>query len=511
MRILPSQSRGTKRNVGSSSALTISRSRPSALGDPLPVAQARAAQRVDAELQPGAADRVEVDHRAEVVDVGGDVVAATDLGALVGHALDAVEPRLEQRVGLLLDAARDVGVGRAAVRRVVLEAAVAGRVVRRGDDDPVGRAAAAAAVVGQDRVRDHRRRRGAVVGVEHDVDPVRAQHLDDRARRRLGQRVRVAAEEQRPVDPLRGAVAADRLGDREHVRLVERARGRGAAVAGGPEADALGRLRRVGPLVVVGGEQRIDVDQGGGVRQLTGVRVDAHGRECARSAQLAESSATTTLTSSGRRSSASCQRSSGTRRVISARSQSRSASASASRRGLVVAAVGVHGAEHDVVLEHHRAVEPADVEVDRATAGGDAGEADDAVARGARRARRRRPARPRSPRSRCRPGRPRRRRRSGRSRRGGGRAPAWGRRSRGRGRGPRSPAARPAARPAGRSGPRRSRARAARRSRRAPPIRSICSHAFATTLVGSSRTPTSSRPGSTRTANSGSTRQRSEP
>ena len=228
MRILPSQSSGTKRKVGSSPSLTISSSRPRALGDRLPVAQARPAERVDAEPQARAADRVEVDHRREVVDVGGDVVAPLHRRVLEGHALDAVEARLEQRVGGVLDRAGHVGVGRPAVRRVVLEAAVAGRVVRRRDDDAVGRAAPAAAVVGEDRVRDHRRRRGAVVGVEHDVDAVGAEHLDDRARRGLRQRVRVAAEEQRALDPGAGAVARDGLGDGEHVRLVERARGRRA-------------------------------------------------------------------------------------------------------------------------------------------------------------------------------------------------------------------------------------------------------------------------------------------
>lgn len=66
------------------------------------------------------------------------------------------------------------------------------------------------------------------------------------------------------------------------IPLVEGARGRGAAVAGGAEADALAGLGGVGLLVVVGGEQRIDVNQGGGVRQLTGAGVDAHGGECAK-------------------------------------------------------------------------------------------------------------------------------------------------------------------------------------------------------------------------------------
>ena len=227
-------------------------------------------------MQAGAADRVEVDHRLEVVDVGAHVVAALHLGVLEPDPLDALQVRLEQLVGGVLDRAGHVGVGGAAVRRVVLEAAVAGRVVRGRDDDAVGRPAPAAAVVGEDRVRDHRRRRGAVAGVEHDVDPVRAEHLDDRARRRLGERVRVAAEEERAVDALRLAVARDRLGDRQHVRLVERAGGRGATVPGGAERDALGLLRRVRALVVVRRDQRIDVDQVVIAGQLPGAGVVAH-------------------------------------------------------------------------------------------------------------------------------------------------------------------------------------------------------------------------------------------
>ena len=116
-------------------------------------------------------------------------------------------PSLEQPVRLALDPAGHVGVGRPAVRRVVLEAAVAGRVVRRRDDDPVrgGRLRPApAAVVGEDRVRDRRRRRVAAVGVDDDLDAVAGEHLDDRAERRLGQRVRVAAEVERAARALLG-------------------------------------------------------------------------------------------------------------------------------------------------------------------------------------------------------------------------------------------------------------------------------------------------------------------
>ena len=166
MRILPSQSRGTKRKVGSTWSLVMVRSRPWRSRDRRPVGDARAAERVDAEAQPAVADDGEVDDGGQVVDVGRDVVVAVDAVAVL-RALDVAQLVLQQRVGLALHPAGDVGVGRPAVGRVVLHAAVLGRVVRRGDDDAVGLAGAAAAVVGQDRVRDRRRGREAVVGVDH--------------------------------------------------------------------------------------------------------------------------------------------------------------------------------------------------------------------------------------------------------------------------------------------------------------------------------------------------------
>ena len=74
----------------------------------------------------------------------------------------------------------------------------------------------------------HRGRRG-VAGRRRrpaTVDVVGGEHLQRGGPRRLGQRVGVAADEQRPVDALRGPVLADRLGGRQDVRLVEGAASR---------------------------------------------------------------------------------------------------------------------------------------------------------------------------------------------------------------------------------------------------------------------------------------------
>src|SRR6185503_18775155 len=113
-----------------------------------------APERVGADPHAGGPDRVDVEHRGQVVDVGGHVVVpAGGVGGerpLVRNPFDLLEPTGYQRVRAVLDPLRRVGVGRAAVRRVVLEPAVLGRVVRGCDDDAVGQTRRAPAVVGED-------------------------------------------------------------------------------------------------------------------------------------------------------------------------------------------------------------------------------------------------------------------------------------------------------------------------------------------------------------------------
>ena len=148
--------------------------------------------------------------------------------------------------------------------------------MRRGDDDAVGQSIAAAAIVDEDRVRDGRRRGVAVGGVHADVDAVRSQHPQRGLERGSGQGMRVAADEQRAVRPLARAIPADRLGRGGDVRLVERAVQRRAAMAGGPEGDPLGRIGRVGPDVVVGTNQAIDIHQFGRLGRPSGAFTDRH-------------------------------------------------------------------------------------------------------------------------------------------------------------------------------------------------------------------------------------------
>ena len=135
-----------------------------------------------------------------------------------------------------------------------------------------------AAVRDEDRVRHRGGRREPVVGVDPDVDPVGRQHLERRPPGGLGQRVRVAADEQRTAVALRGPVAADGLGRGQDVRLVERGLERRAAVARRPEGDPLGRDRRIGTELVVGAQQRVHVDEVRGLGRPSRAGVLAHGR-----------------------------------------------------------------------------------------------------------------------------------------------------------------------------------------------------------------------------------------
>ncbi len=127
--------------------------------DRLPEMNSRAAERIDADLHAGRFDQRHVDAIAEIGDVGTDVVVEMRrwrlAGPLVGHPRDTFECRRQIGVGVLFDDRGDVGIGRAAVRRIIFVAAVLRRIVRGRDDDAVGEAARSAFVITEDRVRDH--------------------------------------------------------------------------------------------------------------------------------------------------------------------------------------------------------------------------------------------------------------------------------------------------------------------------------------------------------------------
>ena len=75
------------------------------------------------------------------------------------------------------------------------------------------------------------------------------------------QRVRVLAHVERTGDGLRFPVLADRLGDRQDVRLIERAAQGCSAVPAGPEADLLGGIVRIRPALEIVPFQPREINQ----------------------------------------------------------------------------------------------------------------------------------------------------------------------------------------------------------------------------------------------------------
>ncbi len=260
-----------------------------AVGDRLPVMHAGTTQRIDAHLHAGAADRVEVDDMGEVGHIVVEKIVSVRGGGLARlrqrHPLHPLQAAFEQRVGALLHPVGDVGIGRTAVGRVVLEAAVVRWIVRRRDHDAVGQTAVAPPavmqfVVDQDRVRHRRRGRELAAAGEHRLHTVRRQHFQRTLQRRLRQGMGVRTDEQRAVDALALAVFADRLADRQDVPFVEAALERTAAMTGRAERHPLRGDRRIGLQVDIGGQQFRHVDQDRLRWRLAGERADllAHGR-----------------------------------------------------------------------------------------------------------------------------------------------------------------------------------------------------------------------------------------
>jgi hypothetical protein len=142
-------------------------------------------------------------------------------GAVIGNDGHAIKPFGEEFVGRLFDPVRHLDIRRAAIGGIVFEAAFVGRIVRWADDDAVGQVGFPAAIVAQDRVRDHGRGCVAMMFVDHRLHPVRGEHLDGSGESGFRQGMGVHPQKQRPINPGMAAVKADRLRDGADMRLVE--------------------------------------------------------------------------------------------------------------------------------------------------------------------------------------------------------------------------------------------------------------------------------------------------
>jgi len=158
-----------------------------------------AAEGIDADFHARGADRLHVDDVGKVGHVGTNVVVAVNAGGLVRavirNPLQAPQSVFQKCVRGTLDSGGDIGVGRSAIWRVILEAAVLGRIMRRGNHHAIGKTAGPVPVVGQDRMRDRGRRGISVALVDHHGDIVGREYLKRAREGRFRQRMGVDADE----------------------------------------------------------------------------------------------------------------------------------------------------------------------------------------------------------------------------------------------------------------------------------------------------------------------------
>ena len=241
------------------------------LVDERPVVHRGAAERVDAQTHAGVSNDIEVDDVLQVVHIVLAVVETLDELGLDGlferHALDVAEVA-EQFVRAVGDRIGHVSRSRAAGDRVVLEAAVGGRIVRRRHHDAVRQTrafealgAVSGTVVRENGLGDHRRGREVVARIDAYSHAVRHEHLDRGLPCRQAQGMGVTTDVERAVHAGCLAVFGDGLGDCDDVRLVERRLERRSAVSGGAEDHALLGNGRIRNHVVVCADHFVNIDQ----------------------------------------------------------------------------------------------------------------------------------------------------------------------------------------------------------------------------------------------------------
>ena len=150
---------------------------------------------------------------------------------------------------------------RSTIRRVVLEAAVLGRIMRRGDDDPIGEAALAVLVVAQDGVRNDGRRRVPAALVDHHVNLIAGKYLEGAGQGGLRQRVGVNSDEQRAGDAASAPLMTDRLTDCQDMCLIEGIVEGGSTMTRSAKCNPLRRDRRVRSAGEISCHQLGHIDQ----------------------------------------------------------------------------------------------------------------------------------------------------------------------------------------------------------------------------------------------------------
>ena len=147
--------------------------------DAFPVLNPGTTQRIHADFEFRVTDSIHVDHVTERTDVRLNQVHRSNQRAAQGithrHLFHLRHITGQQHIGTLFDNRGKVSVCRAAGRRVIFDATIFRRVVRRGDHNAVG-FISMVAVVSQDGMR-HRRCRGeTIIFLNNNADTICCQY-----------------------------------------------------------------------------------------------------------------------------------------------------------------------------------------------------------------------------------------------------------------------------------------------------------------------------------------------
>ena len=202
-----------------------------------------------------------------------NLVGTGDLGGQSHRAIVV----FKNLVRTMFDPGGRGGVRGPAIGAVVLESPIFGWVVRRRDDDAVGVAVLTSGVVFENRMREHRSRRGSSIALDLHVDIISQQHFERGFVGSLGECVGVHRHEQGAIDVPGAPKITDRLRDRENVRPGERRLSRCAPMAARPEDHSLSCNSAIGSLRFIGMQQLGDVNQHFNGGRASGEFMNGHG------------------------------------------------------------------------------------------------------------------------------------------------------------------------------------------------------------------------------------------
>lgn len=172
------------------------------------------------------------------------------------HELHLAVAAFKIFVGFRLNPAGYRCFGRTAVGRVILEAAVAGRIVRRGDHYAVRQAFSTSRIPAQNSVRN---------GGSGGKCPARGnayshivgdQHFQSRTEGSFGKRVRIPTQKERPVNAVGFAIIANCLGNGVNMLFVKGMQHRRTTMPRRAEGYPLGSHRGIGKFGVIRAHQR---------------------------------------------------------------------------------------------------------------------------------------------------------------------------------------------------------------------------------------------------------------